>query len=98
MANRELVRDTEVKPYNQIHATSGYDEAFSTRIRLQCEKITKKGTITVLSASSKQEENSYEHPDKIVPKTQPYRLFGKEFMHVFPPYSFTIMRVKTSEK
>lgn len=113
LVDNELIWDTEVKPYNQIHATSGYDketgetiiklvngsgEAFSTRLRLQCEKIAKKGTITVLSASSKQEENSYEYPDKIVPKTQPYRLFGKEFMHVFPPYSFTIMRVKTSEK
>ncbi len=43
------------------------------------------------------DENSFEQPTKLSPKTTLFGHFGKKFEYEFPPMSFTIMRVKVSK-
>ncbi len=54
-----------------------------------------KGRAIVLKAGSPNDTNSIEQPDKIVPVTETVRGLGKEFTKVLPPYSITILVLKT---
>ena len=111
--NGEKILEQEVHPLNKIHAVSGYDketgetiikfvngenEPYTTNIKLNCTDVSSKGTILTLSSDNPVDENSYETPDKIVPVRSEYKHFSNDFQYTFAPNSFTIMRVKTSEK
>ncbi len=94
--------------------TSGYDEAkgelimkvvnatdsiYSTTIRLEgTDEVAKEGKVISLTATTGMEENSYEEPKKIYPKEGKYDCFGKRFNYNFPPFSYTILRIKTKIK
>jgi alpha-L-arabinofuranosidase len=52
-----------------------------------------RGTVTVLTSANPLEENTFEAPEKIVPQTSPLRVSGTSFVHTFPAYSLTILRI-----
>jgi alpha-L-arabinofuranosidase len=98
---------------DKIHAVSGYDEAtgetiikmvnatgepFTTNVALNCAEVQKNGTVITLAAESLKAENSFDEPKKISPVTTSYNHFDKNFQYTFAPYSFTILRIKTSDK
>mgnify|MGYP000757495740 CR=1 FL=1 len=90
--------------------SSGYDEAtgevivkvvnseaqsYPLRIKLDgVDSVEKTGKVISLSAASDMDENSFEEPMKISPKESEYKGFGKSFDYTFPPFSYTILRVK----
>lgn len=99
-------------PLQFIH--SGYDEkagelvmkvvnaadtVYPASIRLEgVSKVIGEGRIISLTATDGKEENSYEEPKKIYPKEMDYSGFGKKFDYDFPPFSYSILRIKTSIK
>ena len=58
--------------------------------------VQPQGTAIVLAADGAQEENSWEEPEKIVPETVVYNEFGRTFRYEFRPFSYTILRIKTT--
>ena len=90
--------------------SSGYDEAtgevivkvvnseaqpYPLRIKLDgVDDVEKTGKVISLSAASDMDENSFEEPMKISQKESEYKGFGKSFDYTFPPFSYTILRVK----
>ena len=112
-ANGEKVFEAKVNHLDKIHAVSGYDEAtgetiikmvnatgepFTTNVALNCAEVQKNGTVITLAAESLKAENSFDEPKKISPVTTSYNHFDKNFQYTFAPYSFTILRIKTSDK
>ena len=91
--------------------SSGYDEAthelivkvvnagaesYPLRIKLEgVDQVEKTGKVISLSAQSDTEENSFEEPEKIYPQEKVYSGFNKNFDYTFPPFSYTILRLKT---
>jgi alpha-N-arabinofuranosidase len=57
--------------------------------------IEAEGETVVLKASSPVEINSIQEPDKIVPATEKVDGLGKDFTREFPPYSITVLELKT---
>ena len=90
--------------------SSGYDEktgeliykvvnaenkAYPAKIKLEGAKsIEKVGKVISLTAESGEAENSFEEPKKIYPQEFLYDKFAKEFEYDFPPFSYTILRIK----
>ena len=112
-ANGEKIFEAKVNHLDKIHAVSGYDaatgetiikmvnatgEPFTTNVALNCAEVQKKGTVITLAAESLKAENSFVEPKKISPVTTSYNGFDKNFQYTFAPYSFTILRIKTSDK
>lgn len=58
-------------------------------------KIQPGASVTVLTSADMRAENSFEEPRKIAPVTQTISGAGAEFRHEFPPYSLSILRLKT---
>lgn len=111
--NGTEVMKQEVAQLSKHYAISGYDEEsgetiikvvnatsepFTTRINLNCAAVEKEGKIITLSSDELTDENSFAEPTKIVPVESSYGNFSKDFDYTFIPHSFTIMRIKTSEK
>lgn len=53
------------------------------------------GKVTVMQASSPDDTNSIQEPTKIVPVTGPADGLGTDFTHEFPPFSITVLELKT---
>lgn len=53
----------------------------------------RQGTLTVLTSADPLDENTFEDPSKVVPRTAPLTTSGNAFTHVFPPYSLSIIRL-----
>jgi alpha-L-arabinofuranosidase len=51
--------------------------------------------VTVLTSDRPTDNNSLENPKKIVPVTMRMRVDGPKFTREFPPYSFTLLTLKT---
>ncbi|MDP4278105.1 MAG: alpha-L-arabinofuranosidase C-terminal domain-containing protein, partial [Bacteroidota bacterium] len=93
--------------------TSGYDEAtnelilkvvnadashYVTNFKLKgSNQVSKIGKVISLRADNGNEENSFDNPKKISPVENEYHGFGKTFDFVFPPYSYTILRIKAAK-
>ncbi len=102
------IRHTPEAPLKQF-AVSGYDEAnqeiiikvvnaeetpwFSTVKLKNSGRVSSSGTIITLSSDSLEDENSFEEPFKISPKTTTYNNFSSAFEYEFEPNSFTILRI-----
>jgi alpha-N-arabinofuranosidase len=72
-------------------------EAYPLRIKLEgVSKVEKTGKVISLSAASDMEENSFEEPMKISPQESEYNGFGESFDYSFPPFSYTILRLKAN--
>ena len=111
--NGSKVLEQKVSYLSKHYVISGYDsktgetiikvingtvEPYTAQITLNCEEVEKRGRIITLSADSLKEENSFEEPLKIAPIESEYNNFSKKFVYKFAPCSFTIMRIKTTEK
>jgi alpha-N-arabinofuranosidase len=57
--------------------------------------VAANGSAVVLKASSPDDTNSIKEPKKVAPITEKAKGLGKEFTRVFPPYSITILELKT---
>jgi alpha-L-arabinofuranosidase len=105
--------DFEAKAEPLQFLASGYDETtgetilkvvnatgapYSTSIKLDGAKSVEKiGKVISLTAANEEEENSFENPKKIYPQESEYTRFGKAFEYEFPPFSYTILRIKTAK-
>jgi alpha-L-arabinofuranosidase len=54
--------------------------------------------VTTLTSASPTDENTFDEPAKIAPKTTALRVPASSFTHEFPPYSLTVMRIKEQGK
>lgn len=72
-------------------------EAYPLRVKLDgVNQVEKTGKVISLSAVSDMDENSFEEPKKIYPQESEFKGFGKSFDYTFPPFSYTILRVKAN--
>lgn len=72
-------------------------EAYPLRVKLDgVSQVEKMGKVISLSAASDMDENSFEEPKKIYPQESEFKGFGKSFDYTFPPFSYTILRVKAN--
>lgn len=58
-------------------------------------KIKSKGEAVVLSAKSPSDTNLIEEPNKLVPHTEKVTGLSTDFTREFPPYSVTVLKLKT---
>ena len=71
-------------------------EAQKTKVRLDSEaKIESDGMAIVLADADDAAENTLDEPEKVVPRVQTVKVSGNRFDYAFPPYSLTILRLKT---
>ena len=67
-------------------------EAYPLRVKLDgVSQVEKTGKV-----ASDMDENSFEEPKKIYPQESEFKGFGKSFDYTFPPFSYTILRVKAN--
>ena len=57
--------------------------------------VAANGEAVVLSAASPEDTNSNSEPTKLVPVTTSVDGLGRQFSRTFPPYSVTVLRLKT---
>ena len=82
-----------------VKVVNAADSVYSTAIHVEgAKEIVKSGKIISLTAIDGKEENSYEEPKKIYPRTSDYDDFGEKFDYDFPPYSYTVLRIKAKLK
>ena len=58
--------------------------------------LARQAACTVLTSASPSDENSFEQPRRVAPKTTRIGGVGPRFRHVFPPHSLTILRIGTT--
>jgi alpha-N-arabinofuranosidase len=58
-------------------------------------RINSKGEAVVLSASSPGDTNLIDDPNKLVPRTEKVTGLSANFTREFPPYSVTVLKLKT---
>jgi alpha-N-arabinofuranosidase len=51
------------------------------------------GTVTVLTSNDPLDENTFEEPTRVVPKTTSLTVSGRSIMQKFAPYSLTVIRL-----
>lgn len=105
----ELVLSHVPAPVPLQFVSSGYDERsgevilkvvnaaaapYSVNFQINGGKVQRDGKIITLHADSPLEENSFEEPYKIYPKTEIYEDFGNVFQYDFLPFSYTVLRMK----
>jgi alpha-N-arabinofuranosidase len=67
-------------------------------IRIQfsgAKSINAKGEAVVLAAGSLDATNSLGEPDQVVPRTEKVHGLGTDFTREFPPYSITVLKLKS---
>jgi alpha-L-arabinofuranosidase len=110
--NDKLIQEAATQPTRSLFATAGRDEKRgetvisvanassqpqTTKLQLTgARKVAGKALVTVLAADGPEAENSFAQPNHVMPQTQTLSLSGAEFEHQFPPWSLTILRVKTN--
>ena len=58
-------------------------------------RIQAAGEVVTLAANSLADTNSLEHPQRIIPRTELAGNLGATFTREFPPYSITVLKLKT---
>jgi alpha-N-arabinofuranosidase len=58
-------------------------------------RIASEGEAVVLAADSQNDTNSIGEPNKVVPHTEKVNGLGASFTREFPPYSVTVLKLKT---
>ena len=82
-----------------VKVVNASDEVYATNMCVEgATNISNKGKVISLIAANGKEENSFDEPKKIYPQESEYNRFGKEFDYDFPPYSYTILRIKSTLK
>jgi alpha-L-arabinofuranosidase len=109
--NDRLAQAGECKPTHALYAAAGRDhqsgetvlavanpsgQKLATRVKLNGPRsVSPKVQAVMLSSDSEDDVNSFEQPDKISPREFTFQVNGPEFEHQFPPWSFTLLRVKS---
>jgi alpha-L-arabinofuranosidase len=112
--NGKLILNYKLVEKQHRYVISGYDrkngeivvkvvnaepDVFSPTISIENSgTISPIGNVISLSSPSEKEENSFEEPLRISPKESVYSGFSKKFNMEFQPWSFTILRIKASER
>ena len=101
----DIVRQFVVSGYDEttqeviVKVVNADDTSWKPSIDLlNGSEINATGKAIVLSANSPEEENSFEEPFKIVPKEVTYSGYASNFSYNFPPYSYTVLRIKVEKK
>lgn len=58
-------------------------------------KVAPEGELVSLAANSPSDTNSLEQPQRIVPRKETALNLGVDFTREFPPYSITVLKLKT---
>jgi alpha-L-arabinofuranosidase len=56
------------------------------------------GTLTVLTAASPLDENTFDAPTTVAPRTSAVNISGGVLEHTFPPYSLTVLRARAADR
>jgi alpha-L-arabinofuranosidase len=107
----QLVHDAEAPDQQKLFAVAGPEtatgdviikainsgaESIPATLNLRgIDRISPQAQVTVLTAAALTDNNSLEEPAKVVPVERNLRATGPNFQHTFPPYSLTILRLKT---
>jgi alpha-N-arabinofuranosidase len=59
------------------------------------KSVNAKGEAVVLAGKTLEDTNSITEPEKVVPRTEKVDGLGAEFAREFPPYSVTVLKLKT---
>ena len=79
-----------------IKVVNGTDKPYKREFNITgAEKVNQRGRIITLSGDAN-DENTFEEPTKLSPKTTMFNEFGEKFSYEFAPMSFTIMRVRVN--
>lgn len=78
-----------------LKVVNASDRPCYSKINLSGNTIEPTGRVITLKAGSKQEENTFEHPQTIYPQERSFNKFGNTFKYTFEPNSLTIFRIKT---
>ena len=62
-------------------------------IQLHGIRAVSAGTVTVLTSPDPNDENSFDTPEKVTPRTMPLPVAATAFAHVFSAYSLSVMRI-----
>ena len=108
--DRELIHDAVSTPPETFFVNAGREEAsgelivkainlaaepLAASINLQgIPSIAQEAAVSVLQSASLADNNSLEEPDRIEPVESRIDGASREFEHVFPPHSLTILRLK----
>lgn len=80
-----------------LKVVNGAAKPYQTKIKLEgAEQIEKIGKVISLVAQSGEDENSFEEPRKIYPQEGEFSNFSDSFEYAFPPFSYTVLRVKAT--
>jgi alpha-L-arabinofuranosidase len=107
----KLIHDATSTPPAKFFATAGRDDAageivlkaintsaepVAANLRTRgAPRIVPEATLTVLKSENLSDNNSLDRPDDVVPVETRISTAGSEFAHEFPPYSLTVMRLKS---
>lgn len=69
--------------------------AQNVHVQIAGTQIRPEGEAVVLKANSPEDTNSIEKPRNIVPQTEEVHDLSANFTRVFPPYSITVLKLKT---
>ena len=78
-----------------VKVVNAADSLYCTSICLEnAVDIVAEGKVISLTAVDGKEENSFEEPKKIYPEEKIFDGFGAKFDYDFPPFSYTVLRIK----
>jgi alpha-N-arabinofuranosidase len=80
--------------YLKVVNTAGTAQQINVQIG-GATTIAAKGEAVVLAASSLNDTNSLNEPNKVVPRTETADGLSANFTREFPPYSITVLKLKT---
>jgi alpha-L-arabinofuranosidase len=78
-----------------LMAVNTASSAQTARIVVEGAGVASRGTTTVLTSGSPDDQNSLAAPRKVAPVTRPLRRLGPSFAYTFRPYSLTVLRLST---
>lgn len=108
--NDKPVLKYKIKELEKRYAIAGFDETkneivikvvnaegtpMKTSLKLlNTGEVQSEGEAIILSANSKDEENTFRKPEKIYPENKKVKRISGEFKMEFKPFSLTVLRIK----
>ena len=78
-----------------LRAVNCGPETATMSVAIQNGNVTGTATETILTSAQPTDENNFESPDRVAPKTRQITGIKSTFEHRFLPYSLTILRIPT---
>lgn len=79
-----------------IKVVNGTDKAYTRDFNIAgAQRIEPRGRVITLSGDAN-DENTFDEPTKLAPKTTMFGQFGEHFSYEFAPMSFTILRIRVA--